>query len=137
MEIPKKCFADYVISVNGRKRFVIEAKGSTKNVSNKKIITQAKSYALNLNTIFFVVCNGKDFALYKTQDSQCILNCKIEKLSEIKEKIHRNRFEPKKRKTISENLLRGDLPKVGDQLVNKLTNVLKKKTKTFLDDLIQ
>ena len=28
---PKKCFADYVISVNRKKRFVIEAKDSTKN----------------------------------------------------------------------------------------------------------
>ena len=134
---PKKCFADYVISVNRKKRFVIEAKDSTKNISNKKIMAQARSYALNLNTTLFVVCNGKDFALYKTQDLQCILNCKIEKLSKIKEKIHRNQFEPKKRKTIIENALRGDVPKARDQLLNKGTNVLKKKAKTFLDKFIK
>ena len=137
MEALKNVFADFVISVNKKKRIVIEAKASTKNISNKKIIGQAKSYAVNLEVPFFAICNGKDFALYKTKGVQCLLNCKMRELSKIKEKIHCRQFESKKRKNLAENLIdgiiEGDLSKTKDQIAN----IVKKKTKTFLEKLIQ
>lgn len=133
----KKHFADFVISVNRKRRIVIEAKASTKNISNKKIIGQARSYAMNLEISFFAICNGKDFALYKTKGTQCILKCKMRELSQIKEKICCSEFEPKRRKTFTENLIdgviEGDLSKTKDQVAN----IVKKKTKTFLEKLIQ
>jgi DNA modification methylase len=61
---------DYVLSVRGVRKWVIDAKGPKESVLDKKHISQAYSYSIHkeINVPFFVLCNGEDFAVFRTAD---------------------------------------------------------------------
>ena len=61
---------DYILSVNGKRKWVIDAKGPNECVLNELYISQAYSYSIHreVNVPYFVICNGKLFALYKTEE---------------------------------------------------------------------
>ena len=122
---PKRCFADYVISVD-KKKFIIEAKSSKKSIVNKNVVAQAKSYALHLHAKYFAICNGKEFALYEPKDTKCVLSCGTRELKRIKEKISCGQLEPRKKKNIVENVIEGNFQRAEDQLFNILVRKAKK-----------
>ncbi|MBX3301050.1 MAG: type I restriction enzyme HsdR N-terminal domain-containing protein [Nitrospira sp.] len=61
---------DYVLNVNGMRKWLIDAKSSTESVLDMRHISQAYSYAIHkeVNVPFFSLCNGEELALFKTAD---------------------------------------------------------------------
>jgi 16S rRNA G966 N2-methylase RsmD len=61
---------DYVLNVNGARKWVIDAKGPEESVRDDAHISQAYSYSIHreVNVPFFVICNGEEFAVYQTSD---------------------------------------------------------------------
>ncbi|BAY01083.1 type I restriction enzyme HsdR N-terminal domain-containing protein [Anabaena cylindrica FACHB-243] len=62
---------DYMLSVNGKKKWVLDAKHPNESVSSLKNIHQVHSYAdhKNIKVEFFAVCNGNQFAIYETKNT--------------------------------------------------------------------
>jgi len=61
---------DYVLNVNGKRRWLIDAKGPKESVLDPEHISQAYSYSIHreINLKWFVLCNGAEFAVFKTKD---------------------------------------------------------------------
>lgn len=66
----EKYSPDYILNVNGKRKWVIDAKGPDKSVENELYISQTYSYSIHreVNVPYFVICNGKSFAVYNTKD---------------------------------------------------------------------
>lgn len=66
----EKYSPDYVLSVNGVRKWLIDAKASGESVLDKNHISQAYSYAIHkeVNVPFFSLCNGEALAIFKTAD---------------------------------------------------------------------
>ena len=82
----EKYSPDYILNVNGKRKWVIDAKGPDESVEKREYISQTFSYSMHreVNVPYFVICNGKSFAVYKTQDQSyspiTVFNCKDLKL---------------------------------------------------------
>ena len=61
---------DYILNVNGKRKWIIDAKGPEHSVKNEAYISQTYSYSIHreVNVPHFVICNGKSFAVYNTKD---------------------------------------------------------------------
>ena len=61
---------DYILNINGKRRWLIDAKNPKESVTDQKHIKQAFSYSINreINVPFFVLCNGAEMAVYRTSD---------------------------------------------------------------------
>ena len=66
----EKYSPDYVLSVNGVRRWLIDAKRPSESVRDEANISQAYSYAIHreINVPYFIVCNGEELAIYNTAD---------------------------------------------------------------------
>ena len=87
---------DYMLLVDGQKKWVLDAKHPSEFVSSKTInksvckhINQVHSYAAHteIQVEFFALCNGNKFALYKTQNTHYQPVFKFER-SELLDKWH-------------------------------------------------
>jgi hypothetical protein len=67
---------DYLIQVDGKPAFIIEAKAPKENVVNKKHVEQAYSYAFHpdVQAKRFVLCNGKEIAIFDTLTRNMLLH---------------------------------------------------------------
>ena len=78
----EKYSPDYILNVNGERKWIIEAKGPDESVKNKLYISQTYSYSIHkeVNVPHSVICNGKSFAVYNTKDQSyepvTIFDCK-------------------------------------------------------------
>jgi len=75
--------ADYLIEINGKPVFVIEAKNPSVDIDSYDCISQAYSYAAHpeVQAGYFALCNGHKFSLYKTWKHKEVLRfdvCEIE-----------------------------------------------------------
>lgn len=73
---------DYVMEIDGRPSWILEAKGPTKNILDPKYLEQAYSYAMHseVKALYYALCNGKEFVLYHVSEYKPILHFKIEHL---------------------------------------------------------
>ncbi len=63
---------DYLIKVNGKNFFIIEAKSPRESILSRKYIQQAYSYAINMEVKakYFVLCNGKGMSIYDVNNEE-------------------------------------------------------------------
>lgn len=66
---------DYLIKVNGKNAFIIEAKCPLENIRNGKNVEQAYSYAINIKVQVkrFVLCNGKEICIFDVDKEEPLL----------------------------------------------------------------
>jgi hypothetical protein len=66
---------DYVLEVDDRLAWVLEAKAPSEDVANTKHVEQAYSYAIHseIRVPYFALCNGRDFVLYHISKPQPVL----------------------------------------------------------------
>ena len=67
-KLPIKLFPDYVLKVERGYAWVLDAKGPRENILDEDYVGQVYSYAVHpeVRSIYFALCNGIDFALYRT-----------------------------------------------------------------------
>ncbi|MDR2346608.1 MAG: type I restriction enzyme HsdR N-terminal domain-containing protein [Planctomycetaceae bacterium] len=92
-------YADYALKVGNCFVCVIEAKSTEKNVADIALIDQAFSYASHreIRSNYFVICNGLEIALYKTDlDRSLLLRFHLSEInkhwSKLKRYLCRNSF---------------------------------------------
>ncbi len=70
---------DYLIKVNGKNFFIIEAKSPRESILSRKYIQQAYSYAFNMEVKakYFVLCNGKEMSIYDVNNEEPVLYFKL------------------------------------------------------------
>ncbi|WP_051686545.1 type I restriction enzyme HsdR N-terminal domain-containing protein [Vibrio pacinii] len=76
------CIPDYLLEVDGKLAWVLEAKKPGENILTGKHVEQAYSYAIHteIRVPLFALCNGEEFVLYKISEDRPILHFKIEEL---------------------------------------------------------
>lgn len=70
------CIPDYLLEVNDRYAWILEAKGPNENILEGKHVEQAYSYAIHseIRVPLFALCNGREFVLYHISKAQPILH---------------------------------------------------------------
>lgn len=73
---------DYVMEINGRPSWIMEAKAPSQDIINTKHVEQAYSYAMHseIKAIYYALCNGKEFLLYHVSEYKPILHFDIKEL---------------------------------------------------------
>lgn len=80
---PVKLVPDYVLRIENRYAWVLDAKGPRENLLDDDYIGQAYSYAVHpeIRSIYFALCNGIEFALYRTDgDNEPILFFQLDEI---------------------------------------------------------
>jgi len=69
------CIPDYLMEVDDRYAWVLEAKGPNENILSGKHVEQAYSYAIHseIRVPLFALCNGKEFVLYHISNDKPLL----------------------------------------------------------------
>lgn len=67
---------DYLLQVEGKNAWILEAKGPNENILNSKHTEQAYSYAMHseIRVQFFALCNGREFVLHHVSRPEPILH---------------------------------------------------------------
>lgn len=67
---------DYLMEVNDRFAWVLEAKGPDESILNSKHVEQAYSYAIHteIRVPYFALCNGREFVLYHISKTKPIVH---------------------------------------------------------------
>ena len=115
---PKPYFIDFLISIDARKLFLIETKSSKISVFNERAKGQAESYAKQIGVRKFVICNGKDFVLFNTNDSKILLSCKMKDFQKIKDHLSIENFVNQRRRP--EEKIKAIVKKLGKNLGKEL-----------------
>lgn len=70
------CIPDYLMEVNDKYAWVLEAKGPNENILSGKHVEQAYSYAIHseIRVPLFALCNGKEFVLYHISNDKPLLH---------------------------------------------------------------
>jgi hypothetical protein len=70
---------DYLIRVDGKNAFVLEAKAPGENIISGKHIEQTYSYAFHpdVQTERFVLCDGKEIVIFGTRDRDILLHINV------------------------------------------------------------
>ena len=65
---PIQLVPDYVLKIEDRYAWVLDAKGPRENLLDEEYVGQAYSYAVHpeIRSNYFALCNGVEFALYRT-----------------------------------------------------------------------
>ncbi|MCP5006970.1 MAG: type I restriction enzyme HsdR N-terminal domain-containing protein [Planctomycetes bacterium] len=76
------CIPDYLLEVNERYAWVLEAKAPREEIVNSKHVEQAYSYAIDseIRVPLFALCNGKEFVLYHISKPAPILHFDMREL---------------------------------------------------------
>ena len=85
-------YADYVLKIDKRFMCVIEAKAPQKNINSNELVEQAFSYASHnsIRSNYFALCNGIEFALYKTDLQRTkLLQFQVEDIEENWEQLEK------------------------------------------------
>jgi len=74
---------DYVMEINGKPSWIMEAKAPNQNILDTTHIEQAYSYAMHseIKALYYALCNGKEFLLYHVSEYKPILHFNIKLLS--------------------------------------------------------
>ncbi len=70
------CIPDYLMEVDDKYAWVLEAKSPNENIISGKHVEQAYSYAIHseIRVPLFSLCNGKEFVLYHISNDKPLLN---------------------------------------------------------------
>lgn len=73
---------DYVMEVEGRPCWIMEAKAPNKDILSPKYVEQAYSYAMHseIKALYYALCNGKEFVLYHVSEYKPLLHFDIKLL---------------------------------------------------------
>ncbi|PCC98484.1 type I restriction enzyme HsdR N-terminal domain-containing protein [Halopseudomonas pelagia] len=76
------CIPDYLIEVEDRYAWVLEAKGPNENIVSGKHVEQAYSYAIHseIRVPLFALCNGREFVLFHISNEKPLIHFKMESL---------------------------------------------------------
>jgi len=89
---------DYVLEVNGKFSWVLDAKNPNENITEGKNVEQAYFYAIHpeLRTKYYALCNGKEFALFEVTKKEAILYLQIsdiiDNIDELKKYVSPDAF---------------------------------------------
>lgn len=77
------CVPDYLIEVEDRYAWVLEAKGPGENILSGRHVEQAYSYAIHseIRVPLFALCNGTEFVLFHISNDKPLIYFKMELLS--------------------------------------------------------
>jgi len=66
---------DYLLSVNDKPAWILDAKSPSEEISKSKHVEQAYSYAIHpeVRCKFYALCNGKEFSLYSIYKSEPLI----------------------------------------------------------------
>jgi len=72
---PINIIPDYLLEINGKYSWVLDAKSPDEPILTGENLEQVYSYAIHpdINVNLFALCNGKEFALYKTNERKPLL----------------------------------------------------------------
>lgn len=82
-KFPIRLVPDYVLRIENRYAWVLDAKGPRENLLDDDYVGQAYSYAVHpeIRSNYFVLCNGIEFALYRTDgDNEPILFFQLDEI---------------------------------------------------------
>jgi len=67
---------DYLLEVDGKLAWTLEAKAPDEEILNTKHVEQADSYAINseIRVQYFALCNGRQFVLYHISKARPVLD---------------------------------------------------------------
>ncbi len=84
-------FPDYIIKVDKKTAFTIEAKSPKEDITKGKNVEQAYSYAININVKAkrFVLCNGKEINIFDVDKNEPLAHIKLTNLEENWEQIYK------------------------------------------------
>lgn len=73
---------DYLLEVDGRFAWTLEAKAPNEKILNSKHVEQAYSYAIHkeIRVPYFALCNGKEFVLFHISKPQPVVHFRMEEL---------------------------------------------------------
>ncbi|KIL07347.1 restriction endonuclease [Clostridium botulinum] len=73
---------DYVMEIDGKPSWIMEAKSPDQDILNTKHVEQAYSYAMHseIKALYYALCNGKEFVLYHVSEYKPLLHFKIQLL---------------------------------------------------------
>lgn len=76
-------YPDYLFITKKGIKWILEAKSSKEKIDNK-VFNQAYSYAINenVNAKMFVICNGREFAIYSLKKRKMIFKFKLQHIKE-------------------------------------------------------
>lgn len=100
---------DYLLKVENSYAWVLDAKAPNESVTDSDHIEQVYSYAIHkeIRAIYFVVCNGLKFALYRQETDQPVLLFDIDEIEhhweQLKKLISPNSFQIGKNITYDSN----------------------------------
>ncbi|RVD35885.1 DNA methylase [Mesorhizobium sp. M4B.F.Ca.ET.019.03.1.1] len=82
---PITVIPDYLLSVDEKYRWVLDAKGPRESVTSGDNVLQAYSYAIHpeIRTRLFALCNGKEFALFEVENREPLLLFPLAELAEF------------------------------------------------------
>lgn len=71
-KIAIKQYPDYLLKVEDNFAWVLDAKSPTEDTTGYENVEQVFSYANHreINTVYFALCNGKNFTLYRTMSAE-------------------------------------------------------------------
>jgi len=86
---PINIVPDYLFEINGKYSWVLDAKAPNEQISTGENLEQVYSYAIHpdINVNYFALCNGKEFALFKTNERNHILFFQLSEIDKHWEKI--------------------------------------------------
>ena len=75
---------DYLLKVNGRYAFVLEAKRPDKDIKTGKNVQQARYYAIHpeINVQYYALCNGKEFVLFHVSQKAPLLSFSVKEIKD-------------------------------------------------------
>ena len=80
---------DYVMEIDGKPSWIMEAKAPSQDIINTKHVEQAYSYAMHseIKALYYALCNGKEFLLYHVSEYKPILHFYIKALPAFWEQL--------------------------------------------------
>ncbi|ATB44084.1 restriction endonuclease [Cystobacter fuscus] len=93
---PVTIIPDYLMVVNERPRWILDAKAPTETVDDPAHIAQAYSYAIHhdVRTSWFAICNGHDLVVYSVGELKPVLRVRLRELKEHWQEVLRLLFPP-------------------------------------------
>jgi hypothetical protein len=85
------CIPDYLLEVDGKYAWVLEAKAPSENILSGPHVEQAYSYAIHseIRVPLFALCNGREFVLFHISKDEPVLHFPIGLLPQYFEELKR------------------------------------------------
>lgn len=80
---------DYTFEVEGKNKWILDAKRPSENIKEGKNVFQAYSYAMHpeIQSELFCLCNGREFSVFNTREHEPVLFFEVQNLKENWQKL--------------------------------------------------